>query len=84
MSEVIGLTAEVTVPIPEAGMGEIAYVCRGARFSSSARSCNGSGIGRHETVRIVRQVGNTLYVEPYHIGNIEPAAPPSDDKPIRD
>jgi membrane protein implicated in regulation of membrane protease activity len=62
MAEVIGLSAEVTVPIPGKGIGEIAYVCRGARLVSPARSDDGSELARHTAVQIVRQVGNTLYV----------------------
>jgi membrane protein implicated in regulation of membrane protease activity len=84
MAEIIGLTAEVTVPIPAEGMGEIAYVCRGARLVAGARSRSGRGIPRHQAVRIMQQVGNTLYVEPHPLGRAEPAAPPSDDRPIRD
>jgi membrane protein implicated in regulation of membrane protease activity len=84
MAEIIGLTAEVTVPIPAQGVGEIAYICRGARLVSGARSRSGRGIPRHQVVRIMQQVGNTLYVEPHQLGRAEPAIPPSDDRPIRD
>jgi len=62
MAEVIGLSAEVTVPIPDGGLGEIAYVCRGARLVASARADDGQAITRRAAVRIVRQVGSTLYV----------------------
>jgi membrane protein implicated in regulation of membrane protease activity len=64
MAEVIGLTAEVTVPIAHAGVGEVAYVCRGARLVSPARAEGEVSLGRHAVVRITRQVGNTLYVAP--------------------
>jgi membrane protein implicated in regulation of membrane protease activity len=64
MAEVIGLSAEVTVPIPGHGVGEIAYICRGARLVSPARSEDGSELPRHAAVQIVRQVGSTLYVAP--------------------
>jgi len=83
MAEIIGLTAEVTVPIPKDGVGEIAYVCRGARLVSSARARNGREVPRHETVRIIEQVGTTLYVEPHQGSRAEPARP-ADDQPIRD
>lgn len=64
MAEAIGLSGEVTVPVPEAGVGEVAYIVRGARLVSAARSQSGQVLPRHAAVRIVRQVGNTLYVEP--------------------
>jgi len=62
--EAIGQSGEITVPIPEGGVGEVAYIVRGARLVSSARSQTGQAVARHAAVRIVRQVGNTLYVEP--------------------
>ena len=62
MAEAIGLKAEVTVPIPLDGMGEVAFVARGLRVTSPARSQEGVELGRRDAVKIVRQVGNTLYV----------------------
>jgi membrane protein implicated in regulation of membrane protease activity len=76
MREVIGLTAEVTVPIAAGGVGEVAYVCRGARLVSPARSESGEDIARHTPVRIARQVGATLYVAPTGLeGEPSPPAP---------
>ncbi len=63
-AEAIGLAAEVTVPVPGDGVGEVAYICRGARFVSPARSQTGQELARHAAVRIISQVGNTFYVEP--------------------
>jgi membrane protein implicated in regulation of membrane protease activity len=74
MVEVIGLTGEVTVPIPAGGVGEVAYTCRGARLVSSARTEEGAEVPRHTAVRIARQVGSTLYVTP--TGSEEPAPRP--------
>lgn len=74
--EVIGLTGEVTVPIPAEGVGEVAFVCRGARLVSPARVEGGGELPRHAAVRIARQVGSTLYVTP--LGpEVAPPSPPS-------
>ena len=64
VADLIGLKAEVITPIPADGAGEIAYVSRANRLSSSARSQDGGEIPRHIGVRIVRLVGNTAYVTP--------------------
>jgi membrane-bound ClpP family serine protease len=60
---IIGLTAEVLAPITEDGMGEVAYVCRGTRYTGSARSANGTRIEKRSLVKIVKVVGSTLFVE---------------------
>jgi membrane protein implicated in regulation of membrane protease activity len=62
MAEATGVTAEVTVPISKEGVGEVAFVVRGARLVSPARSQEGVELPRHTAVRIVRRVGTTLYV----------------------
>jgi membrane protein implicated in regulation of membrane protease activity len=62
MAEATGVTGEVTVPISKEGMGEVAFVVRGTRLVSPARSQEGVELPRHTAVRIVRRVGNTLYV----------------------
>jgi membrane protein implicated in regulation of membrane protease activity len=64
MAEVVGLTGEVTVAIPSDGIGEVAYVCRGARLVAPARAKGEGGLDRHARVRIAQHVGSTLYVEP--------------------
>ena len=62
MAEAIGVTGEVTVPISKEGIGEVAFVVRGARLTSPARSQEGVELPRHTAVRIVRRVGTTVYV----------------------
>jgi len=61
--EAIGLEAEITVPIPNNGLGEIAYTVRGTRLTNSAQSKDGKELPAHLTVRILKQVGNTYIVE---------------------
>ena len=61
--EAIGLEAEVTVPIPNNGLGEIAYTVRGTRLTNSAQSSDGKELPARLTVKIIKQVGNTYIVE---------------------
>lgn len=58
----LGLEAEVITSIPSDGLGEIAYITRGSRFSAPARSEEKSEIPRHAIVRMTRIVGNIFYV----------------------
>jgi membrane protein implicated in regulation of membrane protease activity len=61
--EEIGLLAEVTVSIPAGGMGEIAYVVRGSRFNSPARSADGRDVPAGAGVRIVSRSGNAYLIQ---------------------
>jgi membrane-bound ClpP family serine protease len=62
-SEVVGATAEIITPIVEDGTGEIAYVSRGSRYSSAARSIDGKSIAKGKAVKIWRIVGSTCHVK---------------------
>ena len=62
-SEAIGQDAEVTLAIPHAGLGEIAYVIRGSRFTSPARCVDGKELPATTPVKIVQLVGTTYLVE---------------------
>ena len=61
--EAIGLEAEVTVPIPHLGLGEIAYTLRGTRLTSSAKTADNKELPARAVVRIVKQSGSTFIVE---------------------
>jgi Na+(H+)/acetate symporter ActP len=61
-SELTGREAEVITAIPRDGVGEIAYVVRGQRESSAARSVDGAPIAKGRTVTIDRMTGPTAYV----------------------
>jgi len=63
VQELVGKEAEVITPIPTDGLGEIAYVRRGSRFTASARAEGGVAIPNRSVVTIVRIVGNTYYVK---------------------
>jgi membrane protein implicated in regulation of membrane protease activity len=63
-SELIGLEAEVTVPIGEASPGQVTYETKAGRMSSMARSVDGRAIPRGQFVRIVRFIGSMVLVQP--------------------
>jgi membrane protein implicated in regulation of membrane protease activity len=60
----IGITAEVTAPIPATSVGEIAYVAMGSRQTSPARSATGQAIARGTTVIVESITGTVLNVRP--------------------
>lgn len=62
-SEVVGLTAEMITPIVEDGVGEVAYISRGSRYTAPARSIDGKSIGKGRAVKVWRIVGSTCYVK---------------------
>jgi membrane protein implicated in regulation of membrane protease activity len=64
IAKMAGCEAEVITPIPAEGVGEIAYVSRGARYTAPARSVSQEEIKSHTVVRIEKIVGNTFFVKP--------------------
>src|SRR5262249_41666935 len=60
----VGHEATVITPIPPQGVGEIAYVQSGTRYSAPARNEGSSAIANGQTVKITRVVGSQFYVEP--------------------
>jgi membrane protein implicated in regulation of membrane protease activity len=62
--EILGLPAEVTVPIGEASPGQVTYVTKAGRMSSIARSADGQPISRGQLVEIVRTLGSQVLVRP--------------------
>lgn len=61
--ELVGLQAEVTVPIGESSPGQVTYVTKSGRMSSMARSANGQAIPRGRFVTIVRTIGPQVLVK---------------------
>ncbi len=59
---VLDLEAEVITPIPADGVGEIAYIAKGSRFSAPARSEDQGEIPKHAIVRMTQVAGNIFYV----------------------
>jgi membrane protein implicated in regulation of membrane protease activity len=64
VSNLVGTTATVITPIPTNGVGEVAYVQAGTRYTSPARDERGTSVANGQTVKIVRIVGSQLYVVP--------------------
>lgn len=62
VSTLTGLEAEVITPIPAEGIGEIAYVSRGTRFTGPARSMLKNDISKNAQVVITKIIGSTFYV----------------------
>lgn len=63
VASLVGQTASIVTPIPENGVGEIAYIQGGTRYTAPARAVNGRAIGAAKGVRIARIVGTQFYVE---------------------
>jgi membrane protein implicated in regulation of membrane protease activity len=61
--EIVGKDAEVITPIPENGLGEIAFTRRGSRFTAAARSESGAPVAKNAVVTVTRIVGHTHYVK---------------------
>jgi membrane-bound ClpP family serine protease len=62
VGQVVGLAATIITPIPANGVGEIAYVHGGSRYSAPAREEDGIPIPGGSTVKITRIVGTQFYV----------------------
>ena len=63
-AEVIGVVGHVITPIPENGVGEVAYVQAGSRYTAPAREEKGLPIQNGQAVKITRVVGSQFYVAP--------------------
>jgi membrane protein implicated in regulation of membrane protease activity len=61
--EAIGLEAEITVPIPPDGVGQIAYTVAGLRQTGMAKTADGKELPAALTVKITKQIGDTYVVE---------------------
>jgi len=64
IGRLVGLTAEVVVPISEQGTGEIAVVAQGSRVTFPARSSHGAAIQRGTLVVIDQMLGTEARVSP--------------------
>ena len=63
LATVVGMTASVITPIPENGVGEIAYVQSSSRYTAPARAEGNVAVAAGQTVKITRVVGTQFYVE---------------------
>ena len=63
VASLVGLTASIITPIPTNGVGEIAYVQGGTRYTAPARTETGSPVAAGRPVRITRIIGSQYFVE---------------------
>jgi hypothetical protein len=63
VGSLVGLTASIITPIPVDGVGEIAYVQGGTRYTAPARSVDNVPVPAGKPVRITRIMGTQYYVE---------------------
>jgi len=63
VATLVGQAASIVTPIPENGVGEIAYVQGGTRYTAPARTEKGNALGAGKLVKITRVVGTQFYVE---------------------
>ncbi len=65
VSSLAGMTATIITPIPANGVGEIAYVQAGSRYTAPARlEDDTKSAANGKLVRITRVVGSQFYVTP--------------------
>jgi membrane protein implicated in regulation of membrane protease activity len=63
VASLMGQTASIVTPIPANGVGEIAYVQGGSRYTAPARTESGAPVSAGKPVRITRVVGTQYFVE---------------------
>lgn len=63
VATLIGQTASIVTPIPENGVGEIAYVQGGSRYTAPARTEAGTPVAAGKPVKITRIAGTQYFVE---------------------
>jgi membrane protein implicated in regulation of membrane protease activity len=63
VAALVGHSATVTIPIPQDGLGEIAYVVGGSRYHVPAREENGQLLSSGTEVKITRVVGGSFFVK---------------------
>jgi membrane protein implicated in regulation of membrane protease activity len=63
VATLVGQAASIVTPIPENGVGEIAYVQGGTRYTAPARATDGKSVGPGKGVRIAKIVGTQFFVE---------------------
>src|SRR5215510_2372384 len=63
VASLVGQTASIITPIPANGVGEIAYVQGGSRYTAPARTETGTSVPAGKPVRITRIVGSQYFVE---------------------
>ncbi|HWI57830.1 MAG TPA: NfeD family protein [Bacillota bacterium] len=63
VASLVGQTASIVTPIPAGGVGEIAYIQGGSRYTAPARTENGTPVPAGKPVVITRIVGTQYFVQ---------------------
>ena len=63
LQDLVGVHAEVITPIPKGGLGEVAALVSGQRYTAPAREAQGREVPRGAQVKVLKMVGSTLLVE---------------------
>ena len=63
LKDLAGAHAEVITPIPPGGLGEVAALVGGQRYTAPAREAHGKAVPRGAQVTVLKMVGSTLLVE---------------------
>ena len=63
VGSLVGQAAFIVSPIPENGVGEIAYVQGGTRYTAPARATTGQPVAAGKSVRITKISGTQFFVE---------------------
>jgi len=63
IQDLAGVDAEVITPIPAGGVGEVAALVDGQRYTAPAREAQGREVPRGAHVKVLKMVGSTLLVE---------------------
>ena len=63
LQDLVGVHAEVITPIPAGGLGEVAALVGGQRYTGAAREAHGREVPRGAQVKVLKMVGSTLLVE---------------------
>lgn len=64
VATLVGAPATVIAPVPAGGVGEIAYVQHGTRYTAPARGEDGAGLAAGTAVKITRIVGAQFFIAP--------------------
>lgn len=62
LEQLVGARAEVITPIPAGGVGEVAAIVAGERYSGPAREAAGGEVPRGALVKVQAMAGSTLIV----------------------
>lgn len=62
INTLVGATATVITPIPASGVGEIAYIQAGSRYTAPAREEKGRPVSNGQTVKIMRVSESQFFV----------------------